>query len=401
MARAKRSTQRNLSLAVGAVVAFAVHVILLHQAYTWRGNTHPDFFIEWMGSRVALSGGNPYSEQTTLAIQLGSKGHEVPPDQDQLAFVYPFYRVFFNAPVAFLPYDWATAIWHTAMQFSLLTSVLLFVQSLRWHTTPGEFALVILLAILPYPLFGGLMLGQMAVGVLALLLFSFWSLQQRRDWLAGICLACATVKPQLVVLAVPGLLLWSLARRRWRVVAGFVLSLALLLGVSFLIYPDWLRAFLHAASRYASYKPTETGASFLLSDYCAPAWPWVLETAAVVGLLASWWAAWRQDEPRSFEGAFVLTLAMTTFVLPQTSPVDRMLLLPAILLLVRDIQGWLGQVALVILTIAGTWLSYALLYRSHYGLNMALPPVVALTLLALWYTARHRQKGQEAKADLA
>lgn len=58
-----------------ATLATVLVAILLHEAHTWRGTTHPDFHIEWIGSRVASQGEAPYSDETTLSIQLGSRGH--------------------------------------------------------------------------------------------------------------------------------------------------------------------------------------------------------------------------------------------------------------------------------------------------------------------------------------
>src|SRR5690242_16587710 len=87
---------------------FVVAVLVFYFTYTSQRDAVADFFIEWRGSQVALQGGNPYSDETTRSIQLGSKGRLVGPDEDQLAFVYPYWRVFYSAPIAFLPYAWAS-----------------------------------------------------------------------------------------------------------------------------------------------------------------------------------------------------------------------------------------------------------------------------------------------------
>jgi len=359
-----------------------------------------------MGSRVALEGGNPYSEETTLAIQMGSKGQRVPSHRDQLAFVYPFYRVFLNAPLAFLPYEWATAIWHTVMQVCLLAGVLLFVRSLGWQARMEDLALIVLVTIAAYPTFGGLMLGQMAVGVLALLLVASWALRQGHEWIAGSSLALATVKPQLTVLVLPALLLWCLLQRRWRVVLAFSVTLGLLAGASFAVFPSWLTEFARGVVRYPSYKNVQTGPSYLLQDCCGQIWPWLLELAVLAWLLAGWWLVFStkaQDRDSKedndwLEGAFVLTLALTCFLLPQTSDVNHLFLLPAILLLMRDVPSLAARVAVVVVSIAGSWAAYAYLYRTHYELNMALAPFVVLLALAAWYVAKRWKDVQRSTA---
>jgi hypothetical protein len=381
--------RRLLLIAAVVTLGLGFYAVAVRQAYTWRGNTHPDFYIEWVGSRVALQGGNPYGEETTRSIQIGSKGQEVPAGEDQLAFVYPYYRVLFNAPIAFLPYDWAAAIWQTAMQAALLAGVLLFVRSLRWRASALDLGLVILVALFAYPTFGGVMLGQMAVGVLALLLVAFWALQREHDLVAGGCLALATVKPQLAILAVPFLLLWSLSRRRWRVLVSFFIGLGILFGMSFLLYPPWLSEFLRATLRYPSYKNVQTGPGYLLSGCCEGIWHWLLELAGIVWLLVTWWFALRGDD-RRLEGAFVLTMAMTSFLLPQTSIVNHLALLPAVLLLMRHASTGAVRIALAAVSIVGSWAAFAALYRTDYDLNMALPPLVVLLALAAWCAASMR-----------
>ena len=53
-------------LLIGGAVTFGLvmYAVVVHQVYTWRGTTHPDFYIEWVESRVALQGINPYGEET-------------------------------------------------------------------------------------------------------------------------------------------------------------------------------------------------------------------------------------------------------------------------------------------------------------------------------------------------
>lgn len=381
--------RKQLLAATAIMLGLALYAVALHQAYTWRANTHPDFYIEWVGSRVALQGGNPYSDETTLAIQLGSKGQQVPEGEDQLAFVYPYYRVLMNAPIAFLPYDWATAIWQTLMQATLLAGVLLTVRSLGWRASLLDLVLVLFVALFAYPTFGGAMLGQMAVGALAFLMGAFWALRREHDWVAGSCLALATVKPQLAILAVPLFLLWSLSNRRWVVLLSFAASLGILFGVSFLLFPPWLSEFIRVTLRYPSYKDVQTGPGYLLSGCCGEILPWLLTLACTIWLMISWWLAVREGD-RWLAATFVLTMAMTCFLLPQTSIVNHIALLPAILFLMRHLSTAAGRIALIILSIVGSWAAFAVLYNTNYDLNMSLPPLVVLLGLASWYAAGAR-----------
>ncbi len=376
---------------VGAGIA--IYAVVLHQAYTWRATTHPDFYVDWMGTRAALRGENPYSSETMRATQMGSKGFYQ--GEGPLTFAYPYYRIFLNVPIAFLPYDWATAIWHAVTQTLLFIGVILFVQALNWRPRPLEVVMALLLAFLPYPILGSIVLGQTSVVVLAMLLIAFWALRRDHDWVAGCCLALATLKPHLSILAIPGLLLWSLAQRRWHVLLSFAVALGILSGLSFLAFPPWLGEFLRVMFLSTSHRTIEVGPSLLLNGCCGPVWPWLLEAAALLLMLWTWWPA-RHGGAWQTDGAFAVTMTMTCFLPPQTSPVDRLMLLPAMLLLLRDMPNWLARLVLVVASIATSWLAYFYLYQTHYELHMVLTPLLVLLALAAWYVlGRDKNGGQE------
>jgi hypothetical protein len=239
------------------------------------------------------------------------------------------------------------------------------------------------------------MLGQMAVGTLSLLLFAFWAIRRERDYLAGACLALATVKPQLAILIVPFFLTWNLLQQRWRVLLAFALALGILFGTSFLLFPSWLREFVRVVTHYPSYKSVQTGPGYLLSDSNGGLWLWVLEAVSVVWLLGAWWLA-RRGDARWLDGAFVLTLAMTSFLPPQTSIVNQLVLLPGILLLMRDSPNWAARLGLAVLSIAGSWIAFSVLYQRHYDLNMGLPPLVMVFAVGAWYLEKGWKHGRES-----
>ena len=68
--------------------------------------------------------------------------------------------------------------------------------------------------------------GQTPAFVLLLAVGAWRALDASRDRVAGVLLAWLTMKPQLAVLVVPGVLLWSAVRRRWSVPVSFAVTLA-------------------------------------------------------------------------------------------------------------------------------------------------------------------------------
>jgi hypothetical protein len=379
-----------LPLLLGAYLALSV---LVYWAYTSKLNAVADFYIEWEGSRVALAGGNPYSRETTELIQLTSKGHLTEPGEDQLAFADPFYRVFLNAPLANLPYAWASAFWLGFMFVCLLTGLYFTLAALNWRPRLYEFFTVGAAWIFTYSTFGAAMLGQIAVVVLALLCAAWWATSRGRPVLAGVALAIATTKPQLVALVVPVAVLWWLRQRQWSAIGSFVLSVAALAGASFLILPTWLSEFWRVLTQYPSYKDVRTGPDYLFAQWGTGGQilSWAVWVALALWLASAWWQV-RSERSPSFAGAVTLTMALTCVLLPQTSIVNSLLCLPALVLVLRDIPRrtkpqralWLAS-CLAVLVIP--WLSYFAFYSPNYGLAMALQPMLATLALAIWNLA--------------
>jgi hypothetical protein len=386
----------RVPLLVGAYFALSVGV---YCAYTSKFEAVADFYIEWVGSRVALAGGNPYSQETTELIQFILRGSLAPAGADQIAFAYPYYRVFLNAPLANLPYAWASAFWLAFMIVCLACALCFVLEALRWRPRPAEFLALGVAWMFTFSTFGAAMLGQMAVVVLALLCATLWAASTGRLVLAGVALAMATAKPQLAALVLPIVIIWWLRQCRWPAVASFGLTLATLAGTSFLILPPWLSDFWQVLTKYPSYKDVRTGPEYLFAQWGAPGQilSWAVWAGLALWLASAWWQV-RNERSPSFAAAFILTMALSCVLLPQTSIVNSLLCLPALVLVLREIPRntapkrllWLASCTAVLII---PWLIYFAFYSGNYGLVMALPPILATSALAIWYMVNRQHTG--------
>lgn len=88
---------------------------------------------------------------------------------------------------------------------------------------------------------------------------------QNREFLAGACCVLMAVKPHLVYLLLPLLLIHATLKRQWSMLAGFVVTLLGLLAVATFLYPTWpvsyLRVFQSPLSpmRHQYITPTVSG----------------------------------------------------------------------------------------------------------------------------------------------
>ncbi len=323
---------------------------------TWqlgqRLGVHTDLFPRWYGTRAwVLEGRSIYDPEVKAGIFAAM--HDRPPRSDGPAselddfafgFTYPPYVALVIAPLAVLPLPVATTLWLLIGQASLLAAcrLLTWFPDLTpgpspmgrgsldsrfrgnderdggndgWQTPPlhrsamergpgGEaranpaarhFRWLVLVAVLWPPALANLLFGQFAVLVLFLLVAVRSLLLKERPFPAGVCLAAAIVKPQLVVLALPMLLVAAWGRPGWRRLwLGCLGGVGLLLAAGFAVAPDWVAAWGQEAVTYARVAAPVSTVGLLLRLTPATNWTWLLTLllqAAVIVLVA--WHALR------------------------------------------------------------------------------------------------------------
>jgi hypothetical protein len=135
----------------------------------------------------------------------------------------------------------------------MLAGVYIILQLLDWRPSLWLLAVIMIWTVLNYNSVRTIILGQYAGLIFLWLMACLVALRRRADLLAGALLALTTIKPQMVFLVIPALLLWALWQRRWRFVAGFAGSMMMLVGLSFLLLPSWMVGFIEQASAYPGY----------------------------------------------------------------------------------------------------------------------------------------------------
>ncbi len=304
------------------------------------------------GTRAAFRRSDPYSGQMTQQIQRLYYGHVLQPDEnwDRQAFAYPLHAVFFFAPLAWLsPHALRMVtllLWPLLMAASgWLWARILLVRPPRWLALATALGFL-----LSWPAVAGIAAEQPTVPVFFALSLACYLVQRRLDFLAGVLLACATVKPQLCVLLVAWLCVYAMVHRRFRLLAAFFLTLAALLIAAQGLVPGWLSGWRHAVAAYGSglHRP-------LLIQFLGPR----IGVACMV-LLALWTlrALWQigMESAAVMPQAFALLLAATLAVTPANPWLvyNCVLLLPAVLLLVSRADG--ARVSRLVALAAASWL---------------------------------------------
>jgi hypothetical protein len=354
------------------------------------------FFAIYAGARGFLfQTDDPYSRESALSAQKMALGGIARADTDSYRLTLPFFLLPLAFPVALVPNpEVARGIAAFLAQLAVIATVLL---GLRVVGSPVPRPFVVAFTVLV--LFSVYVVIAILEGTPAVLLALayigiLWSLQTDQDELAG---ALAVLCLCMWEAGLPFLILvtWRVFHEsRWRILAGFGMTLVILLGFAFLVYPDWLMPFLTAnIGMIRSASGTSTTAALLR---LSPEYGLQISRGLTVFVLATLiyeWAVGRDSDLRRFVWIAFLALAATPFIGLRTDLGNLVVLIPAVVLISaaamqrRRPGAWLGALLLTLLLalpwyLAWRWLAGGDL-RSQDYLFLFLP---AISLIGLYWT---------------
>lgn len=320
---------------LGLLIAFALvgvhHTLRLISASS--SSSLNDLYPVWRGSRELLvHHRNPYSREMNVEIQTAFYGVALPPgdyEEKQCCFAYPAYVSFLLAPVvtASFPKVSLIVLWLLVAATAVSAACWWWVAG---HRTRSLWLVIPLVLVSP-PVAQGLDLHQLAFVVAALLSISAALLRSDHHTLAGIALACATIKPQMALLPVCWMLLWAINDwvSRKKLVIGFLGAMALLFVGSEIVRPEWFPSFL-AQLQY--YRRFSAGAGMLDILYGRGTGLW-LALGSTLGVL---FLMWRRRTAFDFMPMLAFLLAVEVFIMPGLkSLLNLVLLMPAIFIVLR------------------------------------------------------------------
>jgi hypothetical protein len=317
-----------------------------------RGNGYSfgaDFYLLWLTTREGmLQHSDPYSPDTTHKIQIGVFGrplddHTPATTPDPRAFANPAFAELLFWPLALIPFPVVRIMLALILAAATAISVALWLRVLGLHAGRALRASLILLTLSSYAVLEGLFAGQIGLIAGCFLAASMAALVGQRLFLSGTLLALALIKPQMMLLVAVYLLVWSLGRwrARWRFVAGFLLTSALLVGSSLFVWPRWISEWFRVLLSYKQYAPPAL-VSYIFGNSMGSYFGPILIVALLGGAFA---LAWRMRSASSGSTEFALTfsllLAITAVtVLPGQAVYDHVILLPGVILIALSWRGF-------------------------------------------------------------
>jgi hypothetical protein len=281
---------------------------------------YPDFTIFYTAAKTVSEGRGRqlYDLETQLALQR-SFAPEVKHRENALPFNHPPFEALLFVPLARLPYITAYLVW-AVFNITLMLGfwTLLRPRLPSLHNLLPALPLLAMFAF--FPVITALLQGQDSILLLFLYGLAFSALAKGRAFVAGVCLALALFKFQLVLPFVVVLLV----RRQWKAVAGFSLTAFVLLLVSAAVvgwngamaYPGFVLR-LNRSPAQAGIDPRDMpNLRGLISGslHLAGVPAILLLITLSIGLVALVVRWWHVQPGQKFELGFSLCLAVTTMI---------------------------------------------------------------------------------------
>jgi hypothetical protein len=305
-----------------------------------RGNLS-DLYPSWLGAReLLLHGRDPYSAEITREIQIGFYGRPLDPSRpddprDEERFAHPVYVVLWLAPTIGMPFAIVQKGFYWALLVLTCASTLLWLRILRCPAPPWIQISVLAVTVGMPAVMQGLNLRQISLLVGGLVAFAILLLVTDHAVAAGVLLALASIKPQLVLLLLCSLAIWTIAdwRHRYRLAVSFLATMTILVVVSEWYLPHWILRFWRALHEYVRY----TGAAPVIGKLIGAPWSWIFEFLVLAATLGVCWRERRQpaDSP-SFAFTLSLVLATTVLLVPTPTNYNQVLLIPALLVVAKE-----------------------------------------------------------------
>ena len=302
-------------------------------------------------------------------------------------------------PYIIFPFTRAAWLWLITNIFMIFVSAILAWQAMAKTKSGRNRAWVApVIAIIFAPTLTALYMGQVNTFVLLGLALTLFFQHKNRDGLAGMGLALAMVKPHLVYITVPIILLNSLANKQWRLIIGFLGSLLLLTGITFVQRPTFIFEYLSGVNEgnlFDWLTPT-------LGDFInvTLGWPHAdLMGIILLPLMCLWW--WLNRKKIHFSELLQITLIVSVITAPFGWGYDAIVLLIPILQIViwafETIQSKWIQISLIIGLILLDGFAF---YHRTVMQNEVEVFWIPIAIGVLYFIARYFAYNQQTKPDI-
>jgi hypothetical protein len=299
-----------------------------------------------------------------------------------IGFILPSLGVLIDFPVV-------RGIWMLLSEIALVGLIHSFIRSLEWESPFWLYILLMIFGVFGYYSLAALGSGTPTVVITFLILAIVYLLRSFSDELAGALLFLVAYQWEVSALFFLFVIVFVFANRRWKVLSGFGMSLAILLAISFLAYPGWGLPYLRGVL-----SDWHRGANLTFGHVMSMWFPTArfsiqLWTSLFLGIILFLeWLGSINSYHRRIVWTVCLSLAATPLMGFAIFPSNHVVLLPSLILIVMLAwERWTRRrVLYVLLVLLGAFLIPFWLYARvsmgspaiYSDLLMILPPVAAI-----------------------
>jgi len=384
------------TLLVLAIIAGLSALVWANYRYTEANPGGVDYLPIWIATHQwMLEGTSPYDRSVSSQAQEIIYGRPADPLQgDGLhQFLYPLTSMVFFAPFGMFDFPLSRALWMTLLELGLAALAYFSIRLVDWKATPQKVFILMLFSILWIYGMRAVVVGQFSVFEAMLIVGALLLIHHDQDALAGLLLAFATTRSQLIILILPLTLLWAYSRRRTRIIGGYLLSLLVLLLISLFFIPKWPLQLSWQLIEFWGFLPPADSLVALIAG-AVPGLSrqlgFMLRIFLVGYLIFEWVLVLGKDE-NWFMWTALLTLLVTNFIARRPALTDYIILLPAIFLFFKTVEGRFQRVGkyivwgVLLLFLFGFWLIAIGTEQpiSEHPVLLLLIPL--FSLLGLWW----------------
>ncbi len=392
---------RRVTVSLGAVLLLSILILVgltwVNYRYTAQNQTMNKFLPRWAGTRfLMMKGWSPYSQQTTDEIQQMAYGRSARSGEDRGYFVYPLYSSLIYAPFSLTDdYALANALWMTLLELSIVAIFVISLSLSQWRPSPLLLIFLLIFTALWYHTLRPILSSNASILSVLFIVLALLAIRSNLDALAGISLALASIKPQMVLILYIFILIWAVSTHRWTIIWSLLGFLVLFIAAGSLLVPNWIVDNVRQVIRFSELNFISTPGAIIA--YWLPGIGrqvgWAL-TGIMVGVLLIEWRHSLGKEFRWFYWTVLLTLVINNLIGIYTTLENYIVLYPAIILIFALLDkrwGSFGRgliILLILIITVGLW--GILLNTANKGSQPDLDPIIfffmpLLTLFGLYW----------------
>jgi hypothetical protein len=377
----KRSPARVVAAACILIVGLAIVVGIVVFGLDRDAAKNKDYLEYWSAEQLLAHGQNPYDWNATLKLERNVGFNNYP----ALMSLSPPVAMFFLLPLGWVDANTGLIYWLLMLMACTLVSVWLIWLMLGRPDTRYHF-----IGIFFPPVLRCIMAGQ--IGIFLLLEIAlFFYLQKSRPFWAGAALVFFSLKPHLVLPCLLVLVLWSIYKREYRILAGFSVAFAISCGLTMAVDP-------HVWSQYREMTRTSPimdqllpTASIWLRFLIDPRARWIEFIPEFAGCIWAIWYFWTRRDRWDWMDHGMLLLVVAVACSPYSWYTDQAVLLPPVVAGLNRSEKSIGSLTLFALVAGAGLVALVIDIKLLSGFFAWTAPA-----WLLWYTyARHVARGRE------